>query len=139
MTNGCGSAVAKQGVWPLVFVLMGVDLALSAHEQPARTVAAGDPATNQSRGRLPERKFGAGLVAARLRHVASTRWGKTLSPDEPAGRTHRYRFTFALAPWGQGISNKLLLKHLVLRALTSECQTPFFNSFLGALLRIGLC
>jgi hypothetical protein len=44
---------------------------------------------------------GAMLVAAGLRHVASTRWGtKRYLPDEPLGRDRRHRLTFFLWPHG---------------------------------------
>ena len=55
-------------------------------------------------GNFPDGKSALMLVAARLRHVAGTKWGtQTLSADEPAGRSDRsHRLTrFRLSPWGR--------------------------------------
>ncbi len=83
--------------------------ALSAHQQPAGTADARDPATNASSRGLPRRQLradvgGRSAPPCRLEPMGN----QTLSPDGPARRDRRHRLTALLcSPMGEQSKNNL--------------------------------
>jgi len=78
-------------------------LALPAHQQPAGTPDARDPAAN-SRGRgLPRRQLGTDAGRRQTQACGFNQMGQqTLPPDESAGRSPGHRLTFCSGPFEGG-------------------------------------